>query len=846
VIGSWFRHNKVLNHGSAEERLRRKYDCFRRLLSLNNDCLDLMATLQEDLQYVLPRAQIVAPRIATFFEKSKRIAVELEQLTGREQPALLRALASQREEVERYVARSGVTDPRLAARLDELDAGCAAEAGGKAAVLGEIKNRLRLPVPDGFVITTEAYRRFCESAIWRKMRGLTRDLDPGNAQAMAVSARQLEDLVLALELPRAVEVAIAGRAALACGGSSGLAIRSSAVGEGGVHTFAGQFLTMLNVPPAEAPAAYRQVVAARYSERALSYRLALGIAEAESPLAVLFMPMVPAKAAGILYTGNPTNRRAPEIWITATRGLGLDIASGGTPADLFVVSRKFPHRLLESRLSEKREQSFARAGGGLERLPLSGAEALGPSLRPEELRILAAWAVKIEDHLGAPQDIEWALDEEDQLWILQSRALAIAQSGWRKGGARPKGEAILSGGQTVYPGRVSGRVCLARDACALSQVPLHSIVFLERASPEIARILSRAEGVVAEWGNVAGHAATLLRESRVPAVFLMRGAFERLKDGDEVSLDASQAKVFAGTFWLPRERAAPEDRLEAGMRSDPISRRILALNLVDPSRAGFRARACKSAHDVLRYCHEKGVEAMFACDDAEVRLGSGLCKKLVTSLPLNILALDLGGGLSETAVAPSIQPEQVVSRPFRALWNGFVHPDVKWTREMPVSFGDLASVFASSFSTSSYTTRALGERSFLLVARDYLNLNARLAYHFTLIDACLSDVPQNNYVSFRFAGGGSTRSRRSLRACFIDACLSRYGFQVNRRNDLVNAWLKGLPAETMAGKLDILGRLTACACQLDMYLASHEIMQWYVEQFLAGNYGFELPPAETA
>ncbi len=844
MIGSWFRKRRAESGGSAEERLRDKYESFRRLLGLNNECLDLMASLQEDLQYVIPRAQIVAPRIATFFDKSRQIVAALEQLTGREQTTLLRALASQIEEVERYVALSEEHSPRLAARLEELDAGGAAEAGGKAATLGEIKNRLRLPVPDGFVITTEAYRRFCETPIWRKMRGLTRDLDPGNAEAVGAAARQLGDLVQALELPRAVEVAIATRAALMCEGGGGLAIRSSAVGEGGDHTFAGQFLTLLNVPPEEAPDAYRQVVAARYSERALYYRLALGIAEAESPLAVLFMPMVAAKAAGILYTGNPTNRRASEIWVTATLGLGLDIASGGSPADLFVVSRKQPHKILESRLTAKREQAFAKAGGGLERASLDGAETSMPSLRPEELRTLAAWAVQIEDHLGAPQDIEWALDREDRLWILQSRPLAIAQGAWRKGGAKPKGEAVLSGGQTVFPGRVSGRAWLTRDAGSLRETPLHSVVFLERASPEIAQVLSRAEGVVAEWGNVAGHAATLLRESRVPSVFLMGEAFERLKNGDEVSLDATQAKVYRGSFWLPREREQEEERGGSRVRSDPISRRILALNLLEPTRAGFRAKACKSAHDVLRYCHEKGVEAMFASDDAEARLGAAHCKQLVTSLPLNILVLDLGGGLSGTA-APNIQPNDVISRPFRALWKGFVHPDVKWTREMPISFGDLASVFASSLSTSSYTTRALGEKSFLLVARDYLNLNARLAYHFTLIDACLSDTPQNNYISFRFAGGGATRSRRSLRACFIDGCLANYGFSVSRRGDLVNAWLKGLPAEAIAEKLDILGRLTACTCQLDMYMASHEVMQWYVQQFLAGNYSFEMPPEEA-
>ena len=136
------------------------------------------------------------------------------------------------------------------------------------------------------------------------------------------------------------------------------------------------------------------------------------------------------------------------------------------------------------------------------------------------------------------------------------------------------------------------------------------------------------------------------------------------------------------------------------------------------------------------------------------------------------------------------------------------------------------------------------EKSYLIVAGDYFNLNARLAYHFTLIDACLTDTPSANYVSFRFAGGGAIRARRNLRACFIEACLTDLGFQVDRRADLVNAWLKNLEPAVLAERLDILGRLTACTCQLDTYLDSRDTTEWYARQFREGNYSFE-PPEEA-
>jgi pyruvate,water dikinase len=165
---------------------------------------------------------------------------------------------------------------------------------------------------------------------------------------------------------------------------------------------------------------------------------------------------------------------------------------------------------------------------------------------------------------------------------------------------------------------------------------------------------------------------------------------------------------------------------------------------------------------------------------------------------------------------------------------------------MPASFSDFASVITGSLASQTSEVRALGERSYLLVADEYMNLNSRLAYHFSLVDACLSDTPSNNYISFRFTGGGATHQRRSLRACFLEACLLHYGFVVDRRGDLVNAWFKRAPAEDTETNLDILGRLIACSSQLDMYMNSHDAMKWYTREFLAGNYSFRVGNPEPS
>jgi pyruvate, water dikinase len=822
-------------------RMRLKYASFRELLALNNESLELMAGLQEDLQFVPPRRDVVGDRLESIFGSVGQVVGALESLTGMSQNVLGAALGSQQQAVEQYsAALAELKRPRLSAWLSEVNAGSEDEIGGKAAVLGEIRNRLGLPVPDGFVLTTEAYRQYCGIPLWTGIRDSVRDLDLADLKAVRAVSETLTRKAAECALPRAIEVAITARSAALLKNGGSLAVRSSGRGEGGERTYAGQFLSLLNVSGAAAVDAYRQVIAGRFSERALFYRLSAGLLEVENPMAALFLLMIPARASGIMYTRDPSDPKSKVLWITATRGLGLEIASGRMPADLFVVGRSNPHPVLERNIVRKEEHLVFSDAGGVASAPLEEPARDAASIEDRHLRTLAEWGVHLEDHLHTPQDVEWVLDVNDRLWTVQSRPLAAAGGARPKVKSRPKGEPRVQGGRTVYPGRTSGQVFLLHAMEHIAEVPDGAVVIVRRPSPEIIEIFPRIAGLVAEWGNVTGHAAALLREFRVPSVFLMTGAFERLTTGEPVSLDAVQGRIYAGTLWPPARREdAPAARF-GPRRSDPISARLLTLNLLDPTDPDFRPAGCRSAHDILRYCHEKAIEAMFEVNDYEVEHSGHCSRRLLTELPLNLRVVDLGGGVEPGSPdARGVTPREILSRPFQAFWKGVSHPGVTWTREMPTSIGDLASVLARAFTPHSGTMRPLGGTSYLLVADEYMNLNSRLAYHYSLVDACLSDDTGHNYISFRFEGGGATRERRSLRACFLEACLRHCGFQVHRRTDLVNAWFRKAPADQTAERLDVLGRLIACSSQLDMYMTSREVMNWYVRQFESGNYSLQ-------
>lgn len=829
--------------GAVADRVRSKYNSFRELLNINNECLELMAGLQEDLQYVPPRRDVLEGRIATIFGKVAGVVAALDGVTGIRHESLAAALQSQQQEIERYSATlEELAKPRLSAWLSEVDARSESSVGAKAAMLGEIRNKIGLAVPDGFSLTTEAYRQYVGIPLWKGLRDATRDLDFNDLAALSRVSRQLTAAVMAQPLPRAIEVAVTARVETILKNGGCLAVRSSAVGEGGAKSFAGQYLSILNVPADQAVDAYKRVIAARFSEQALFYRLSTGLSEVDNPMSALFLLVVSAQASGIMYTRDPADLKSKALWITATRGLGLDIASGRMPADLFLVSHSRPHTILERNVVHKEEELVLQDGGGIVHCPLLPGAQDEPSVQDGYLHTLAEWGTRLEEYFHSPQDVEWVLDRAGKLWIVQSRPLVNTAAARGTSRARPKVEPRLAGGRTICPGRTSGPAFLVEEIQNIGQAPPGSIVFIRKPSPEIVQIFPRVAGLVAEWGNPAGHAAALLREFKIPSVFQMTGAFDKLANGELISLDAVQSRLYPGILWPAcRMETAIAERY-ADKRGDPITRRLLTLNLLDPSASNFRPAGCESAHDVLRYCHEKAIGAMFAINDDELERGAQSSRQLATPLPFNVQVMDLGGGTAPADPASrQVTPAEILSRPFHAIWKGISHPAVTWTREMPASLGDLASVLANSLAPQNTSMRALGEKSYLLVADEYMNLNTRLAYHYSLVDACLSDTVGNNYISFRFEGGGATHLRRSLRACFLERCLLRFGFQVDRRSNLVNAWFRKAPADQTEERLDILGRLLACSSQLDMYMTSREVMNWYTDQFLQGNYSFRQP-----
>ncbi len=135
--------------------------------------------------------------------------------------------------------------------------------------------------------------------------------------------------------------------------------------------------------------------------------------------------------------------------------------------------------------------------------------------------------------------------------------------------------------------------------------------------------------------------------------------------------------------------------------------------------------------------------------------------------------------------------------------------------------------------------RPIGEPSFVFVTADYMNLNSRIGYHFSTVDARICDTIESNYASFRFVGGATGIEQRSRRATLIQHLLAARGFETDCRADLVNARIRHRRPEEMEKALFEVGLLMGYVNHLDMALVSEEVTRKYEEAFLSGNYGFK-------
>ncbi len=501
--------------------------------------------------------------------------------------------------------------------LGEEAAGDAKLVGGKAAGLsGMIK--AGIPVPPGFIVTTEAYKQFVlESGIAGYIKYVLEEVVvSGKPSEYEKASELIRSKFVRTPMPHRIvsEIVEAYRRLAELSGVEEplVAVRSSATVEDLPEaSFAGQQETYLNVKGADSVVEMvKRAWSSLWTARALSYRDSLNVDHEAALMAVIVQKMVNSRSSGVAFTIHPVTGEEDKVVIEAIWGLGEYIVGGKVTPDRFVIS-KSNLEILEKRVSEKRKALFydPRSSSNVEvEVPAGdedvknlhlkypeiaelivkhGVRADRQALNDDEARVLAGLALKVESYFGKPMDVEWAIDADipgpNNIFLVQARPETVWSK--RKAVEKPREEVVeveagkvLVKGIPASPGVAYGKavVALTVDEAA-RKMKKGDILVTKMTDPDWVPYMKIASAIVTDEGGMTAHAAIVSRELGIPAVVGTGNATKVLRDGLEITVDGSRGVVYAGRVEVEaKPQQAPTPALQVQQAVVPAELLIAA------------------------------------------------------------------------------------------------------------------------------------------------------------------------------------------------------------------------------------------------------------------------------
>ncbi|NDV22085.1 PEP/pyruvate-binding domain-containing protein [Desulfovibrio sp. JC022] len=795
--------------------LQRKYEAFKILLEYDSQALDFIADLEE-----LFYGKTLADRMQVNCSY-KQLAQAVYGMIGELQqmhPYRFRELL---EEVKRIdsmaqgVVALPVPDSGTPYTVPLAAAGeCPQLAGGKAANLGRVHGLGHVEALPGFVVTANAFQAYLDYNNLREaVNKRLCHMEVGNVRLLSSLTLELQELLLNGEVPPGVAGEIERGLGIYLDGTGRLAVRSSALAEDSEISFAGQYASELDVHPDDVLEAYKRVLAGKYCPRAVSYRISNGLTDDDTAMAVLIVPMIDARSSGVVYSMDPDCLSRDSVGIYGVSGLGGSLVDGSV-----VPVKASLHRGKEPRLVS--ECAFDRAALPDERMLIQ----------------LAKCGLKLEEQFGCPQDMEWAVDKDGQFHILQTRPLQQEADGQSVAHVPIAAMPIIENLERAAGGAGCGEIYFARSGEEIARIPEGAIVVTPALKPALLTFATKINGVLSVAGSRASHFGSVAREMGIPV--LVGDVLDRFEPGQLVTVDGMSGAVYSGCVEEVLTRNCCDRQVSPrvlDLYADMVSP-LVHLNLVDPQDENFSPSGCKSMHDLVRYCHEMAVQEMFSLIDKR-GLGMGNSKRLATSLPLVVYLIDLERGLdSGVEQKKEIQPDDVRSVPMQAFWQGLADERVVWPEEMThVDWEDFDRMSAGILSKDSKLLASYG-----LLAEDYLHLLVRFGYHFSEVDSLCGDISGQNYIKFRFKGGGAGFDNRVLRLEFIRKALDHYGFEIEIHGDTLQAFSSRLDSTATSRQLTVLGYLMAVTRMMDMRLDNAGQVEAELKKFISAVEGIDV------
>jgi pyruvate,water dikinase len=503
--------------------------------------------------------------------------------------------------------------------FSEISAEDTTLVGGKNANLGEMYNKLAdvgVPVPNGFAVTAKGYDYFIKfNNLEEKIHNVLKGLDTHNIEDLHKNGEEIRNLIKSGEFPEDLKNEILNafqKLKEEYGEDLTVAVRSSATAEDlPGASFAGQQETYLNVSEKDLLEKIKFCFASLFTDRAISYREDKGFDHFKVKLSVAVQKMVRSDvgSSGVMFTIDPDNGCPNVIVINSVFGLGELIVQGKVIPDEFMVFKprmdadttqmnadkntlinadttqisadEFP--IISKKLGEKNRKIVYAEEGGVKEVDTKEEERRVFSLTDEEVKLLAKYGYLIEKHYGKAMDIEWAKDGiENKLYIVQARPETVhstKQNVWYEYRLKTKTEPILKG-IAIGSQITAGRVRVIRDVEKINEFQAGEILVTEMTDPDWEPIMKIAKGIITEKGGRTCHAAIISRELGIPAIVGVSGALEKLKTGDEITIDNSQGlegKIYQGIL----EYEVIEHKLE----KIPQTKTKVYVNIGEPDEA---------------------------------------------------------------------------------------------------------------------------------------------------------------------------------------------------------------------------------------------------------------------
>lgn len=482
--------------------------------------------------------------------------------------------------------------------------------GGKNASLGEMYQELvprGIPVPNGFAVTSEAYRAvLTENDLWSELHNILDPLDEHDVKDLAQRGHAARDLIFNAQLPKQLEHEIVEAYQLLSAQFEepiSLAVRSSATAEDlPTASFAGQQDTYLNIEGKGALLdACKRCFASLFTDRAIHYRIDQGFDHFQVGLSIGIQKMVRSDlaASGVMFSLDTETGFQDVVFITGAFGLGENVVQGAVDPDEFYVHKPtfdqgYRHILRKHRGAKaiKMVYSLDSTKFPVRNIPTSEAEQNCYCISPDEVLKLAEYAIKIEQHYSdkagyhKPMDMEWAKDGQDgTLYIVQARPETVASQSEANvletySINNIDNAKVLTSGRAVGSKVAQGSAHVIRDVAFIDEFKAGEVLVSDITTPDWEPVMKIASAIVTNRGGRTCHAAIIARELGIPAIVGCQNATEKLKGDPQVTISCAEGdtgRVYQGKVPFTVEKT--------DLSNLPTPKTQMMLNLGNPDIA---------------------------------------------------------------------------------------------------------------------------------------------------------------------------------------------------------------------------------------------------------------------